>query len=150
MNSNQVSYYFCPECHNQFVQPFVCTTCGAEKLYDETVRSQGATIERLQRELVAEKERADYAWKNTREIDKERMRLREALERIANEQVVWGMGEAFQKIARQALAHEPIDSRSLRKQIDQFRTDTAHLPPLSGEPGPEYQPLDEDGKPVKP
>jgi hypothetical protein len=37
----------CPDCKNQFVQPFVCTTCGAEKLYDETVRSQAATIERL-------------------------------------------------------------------------------------------------------
>jgi hypothetical protein len=29
----------CPDCKNRFVQPFTCTTCGAEKLYDATVRS---------------------------------------------------------------------------------------------------------------
>lgn len=40
----------CPECHNSFVQPFVCTTCGAQKLYDETVRSQASEIERLRTE----------------------------------------------------------------------------------------------------
>lgn len=27
----------CPSCNNDFVQQFVCTTCGAEKLYDATV-----------------------------------------------------------------------------------------------------------------
>lgn len=37
----------CPDCRNTFLQPFVCTTCGAQKLYDETVRSQAATIDRL-------------------------------------------------------------------------------------------------------
>lgn len=37
----------CPDCRNTFLHPFVCTTCGAQKLYDETVRSQAATIDRL-------------------------------------------------------------------------------------------------------
>ncbi len=37
----------CPDCKNTFLQPFVCTTCGAEKLYDATVRNQAATIDRL-------------------------------------------------------------------------------------------------------
>lgn len=32
---------------DQFVQPFVCTTCGAQKLYDATVRGQAETIEHL-------------------------------------------------------------------------------------------------------
>ena len=27
----------CPECHNEFMQPFTCTTCGAQKLYDATL-----------------------------------------------------------------------------------------------------------------
>lgn len=40
----------CPDCRCRFVQPFKCTTCGAQKLYDETVRSQAAEIERLTRE----------------------------------------------------------------------------------------------------
>lgn len=39
---------------------------------------------RLLTELAAEKQRAEFAWKNTRAIDAERMRLREALERIAD------------------------------------------------------------------
>jgi len=42
-------FHVCPDCKNQFVQPFVCTTCGAQKLYDETVHSQGAAIERAKR-----------------------------------------------------------------------------------------------------
>lgn len=42
----------CPDCKNRFLQPFVCTTCGAQKLYDETVRSQAATIDRLTRDLA--------------------------------------------------------------------------------------------------
>lgn len=37
----------CPDCRNEFVQPFVCTTCGAEKLYDATVREQASQIKRL-------------------------------------------------------------------------------------------------------
>lgn len=43
----------CPDCRNEFVQPFVCATCGAEKLYDVTVRSQAMQIERLHK-LLAE------------------------------------------------------------------------------------------------
>lgn len=37
----------CPDCRNEFVQPFVCATCGAEKLYDATVREQASQIKRL-------------------------------------------------------------------------------------------------------
>ena len=43
--------HFCPDCRNQFVQPFVCVTCGAQKLYDATVKSQADTIERLREAL---------------------------------------------------------------------------------------------------
>jgi hypothetical protein len=38
----------CPDCKNQFVQPFKCITCGAEKLYDATVKSQAKRIEVLE------------------------------------------------------------------------------------------------------
>jgi hypothetical protein len=31
--------WLCPSCSNRFYQPFVCTTCGAEKLYDATLKS---------------------------------------------------------------------------------------------------------------
>lgn len=46
--SSKQQLHVCPDCRNQFVQPFKCTTCGAQKLYDETVRSQAAQIEHLQ------------------------------------------------------------------------------------------------------
>ncbi len=45
----------CPDCKCDFVQPFRCVTCGAQKLYDHTVTSQAATIEAL-RARVAELE----------------------------------------------------------------------------------------------
>lgn len=45
--------YQCKECLNLFVQPFVCTSCGAEKLYGATVRGQAMQIERL-RTLLSE------------------------------------------------------------------------------------------------
>jgi uncharacterized protein YukE len=40
--------HVCPTCKCQFMQPFVCTTCGAERLYDATVRGQAQTIQYLQ------------------------------------------------------------------------------------------------------
>lgn len=43
--------HVCPDCRNQFVQPFKCTTCGAQKLYDATLRQQAETIEHLREEL---------------------------------------------------------------------------------------------------
>lgn len=48
--SAEQRFHTCPDCKNQFVQPFVCTTCGAQRLYDVTVTSQAATIERLQKQ----------------------------------------------------------------------------------------------------
>jgi hypothetical protein len=36
----------CPSCHNEFHQPFVCTTCGAEKLRNETMRVMQVTLDR--------------------------------------------------------------------------------------------------------
>jgi DNA-binding transcriptional MerR regulator len=40
----------CPDCLNTFTQPFRCTTCGAQRLYDETVRTQAETIAALRAE----------------------------------------------------------------------------------------------------
>jgi len=46
----------CPDCKNEFVQQFVCTTCGAEKLYD-------ATVETLRNQLAAaQKDAKRYRW----------------------------------------------------------------------------------------
>jgi len=49
MNTN-----VCPDCKNKFAQQFVCTTCGAEKLYD-------ATVETLRNQLAAAIEQRDKA-----------------------------------------------------------------------------------------
>ena len=37
-----MSHHICPECHCSFMQEFLCTTCGAQKLHDCTT----ATLER--------------------------------------------------------------------------------------------------------
>jgi hypothetical protein len=37
----------CSSCGNEFLQPFVCTTCGAQKLRDETVKALEAEIAAL-------------------------------------------------------------------------------------------------------
>jgi hypothetical protein len=53
MKSGNMKTHQCPDCKNEFVQPFCCTTCGAEKLYDATIISQQETI-KLLRELLRE------------------------------------------------------------------------------------------------
>jgi hypothetical protein len=37
----------CSSCGNEFLQPFVCTTCGAQKLRDETVKALEAEVKTL-------------------------------------------------------------------------------------------------------
>jgi hypothetical protein len=44
----------CPDCKNEFLQQFVCTTCGAEKLYD-------ATVATLRNQLAAALKQRDKA-----------------------------------------------------------------------------------------
>ena len=56
----------CPDCHNEFVQPFVCTTCGAQKLYDVTVTHLHEQNESL-RSRLAEAERLLRICTDTRE-----------------------------------------------------------------------------------
>jgi hypothetical protein len=41
----------CPDCKNGFHQPFKCITCGAEKLYDATLRSLQAENAALRAEV---------------------------------------------------------------------------------------------------
>jgi hypothetical protein len=67
-------WHQCPDCKNHFLQPFVCTTCGAQKLYDTTVFSQqqvldaqAARIERLERALEAWVRSDDYHSASNRE-----------------------------------------------------------------------------------
>ncbi|MCR4300656.1 MAG: hypothetical protein NUV51_03525 [Sulfuricaulis sp.] len=45
--------YVCPDCRNEFLQPFKCTTCGAQKLYDCTLRSAEERAAELERALAA-------------------------------------------------------------------------------------------------
>jgi len=39
----------CSSCGNEFLQPFVCTTCGAQKLRDETVKALEAEVRALRK-----------------------------------------------------------------------------------------------------
>lgn len=47
----------CPDCKNEFVQPFVCTTCGAQKLYDTTV----LTLQNQLAEAMDQRDKAVFA-----------------------------------------------------------------------------------------
>ncbi len=38
--------FICRDCRNHFLQEPKCVGCGAQKLYDSTVKSQGALIEK--------------------------------------------------------------------------------------------------------
>lgn len=39
--------FICRDCRNHFMQEPKCTSCGAEKLYDSTVRGQAVALETL-------------------------------------------------------------------------------------------------------
>ena len=58
----------CSSCSNEFLQPFVCTTCGAQKLRDETVKmleNENAAL-RKQREWkgLTDEEISAVDWKS--------------------------------------------------------------------------------------
>lgn len=44
--------YQCPDCRNEFVQPFKCATCGAQKLYDTTMNTLAANLARAEARLT--------------------------------------------------------------------------------------------------
>ena len=48
----------CPDCKNEFFHPFVCSTCGAEKLYDATLEAVKVELAAL-RSKVAELDAAN-------------------------------------------------------------------------------------------
>ena len=48
-----MTQHICPDCKNVFLQPFRCTTCGAQKLYDTTLRQAEQRAERAEAELAA-------------------------------------------------------------------------------------------------
>ena len=60
----------CPDCRNEFLQSFVCTTCGAQTLYDTTVVT-------LQNQLAAAIEALKIA---NASADDQMFQKREALE----------------------------------------------------------------------
>jgi hypothetical protein len=85
----------CPECHNQFVQPFVCTTCGAAKLYDATVTSLQARNDAL-RARVAECEGAlaDIAFSDEMSLQVAKSKARRVYNARATESAGEGLSGA--------------------------------------------------------
>jgi hypothetical protein len=75
MPVNQVSK--CPSCHNTFMQPFMCTTCGAQQLYDESIISAWEQIDRLSARVA--------------ELEREKAELRKALD-MADEAMAFEVG----------------------------------------------------------
>ena len=53
----------CPDCKNTFKQPFICITCGAQKLYDTTLQTAQKRAEKAEAENAALREDAErYRW----------------------------------------------------------------------------------------
>jgi hypothetical protein len=50
MKLEEVSHE-CSSCRNSFMQPFVCTTCGAQKLYDATLATVAAQRDEANQKL---------------------------------------------------------------------------------------------------
>jgi hypothetical protein len=64
----------CPSCNNQFVQPFVCTTCGAEKLHNETMRVlEQQLADRIKREVMLRKHISSFGHHHTCNAAKHRL-----------------------------------------------------------------------------
>lgn len=74
-----MSGFVCRGCKNHFLQDRICTTCAAQKLYDATVESQGAEIERLR---AANKQLVDGIDTVTRRKQEEINDLREENEML--------------------------------------------------------------------
>jgi septal ring factor EnvC (AmiA/AmiB activator) len=65
----------CPSCNNEFLQPFLCITCGAQTLHDHTITT-------LHKELAAANTRADMLQQEKRILVKQRERANEAIRRL--------------------------------------------------------------------
>lgn len=64
----------CPSCKNEFMQPFVCTTCGAEKLYDAT--------------LASITERRDQLEQRLKVVEAENARLKAAMDKYSEDEML--------------------------------------------------------------
>ena len=53
----------CPSCANEFLQPFVCVTCGAQKLHDHTLEALEKKNAEL-REEIRELNQMGFTHKN--------------------------------------------------------------------------------------
>jgi len=61
-------FHTCPSCKNGFLKPFVCITCGAEKLYDSTVTSLQARVAALTDALEKARNKLnDWPYLNSRD-----------------------------------------------------------------------------------
>jgi len=51
----------CPSCKNIFHQPFLCITCGAEKLYDATLKAAQSDVAKLMRRIKRLEQEISFA-----------------------------------------------------------------------------------------
>jgi len=72
----------CPDCKNEFLQHFVCTTCGAEKLYDTTLANTQSELAAVIEALKIATQSADDQMLQKREAQAQRDKAIEALKEI--------------------------------------------------------------------
>ena len=108
----------CPSCNCVFHQDFVCTTCGAEKLYDATVESLRARVVELKEILNDEidinraaldllKERCGYFEEQLVAMTKERDLLIKNAYQVETLKFDLAASQAREKVLREALLIAP-------------------------------------------
>ena len=111
-----------------------CDTCGG--LVDRIgLRPQGVrfcecreTIEKLRAKLVAERERADYAWKNTRLIDADRQRVTEERDGLrADLAALRAENEALRDDCSRLASYNAEESAHLRTRAEKAEADAERL-----------------------
>lgn len=69
----------CPDCKNNFAQPFLCVTCGAEKLYDATLKAAQSELAALRDRFAVMEEARDAEMLKVANRDADLAALRQML-----------------------------------------------------------------------
>lgn len=91
----------CHDCKNTFKQPFVCITCGAQKLYDNTLQTAQKRAEKAEAENAALRKELVEAWETA--IDWAQYASPYFQEK-------WGLAEDIKKLER-ARGHAKNDAK---------------------------------------
>lgn len=136
MNQIAPGRHQCPKCKNHFSQPFFCTTCGAERLYDATVTSLQSQLAAAQARIAELEKHAADGWTTPDEV---KAQLESAQKRIAE----------LTKERDQALMERNLKEIRLyetQQERDEARAEVAKLKGLLHRSSRYVEPTDHEGR----